>query len=483
MKKEKNSWTPKNFSPETRAAFAKQNLQYFARYMGYANTAAFQDEWYSLLQPIDSPEHFSPLKQHNKALKKYHIEAPRKHAKSECIAINYVSWLIGNYPDIRILIVSKTGDLAEATVSAVRQRLDYDKRYRNVFGDLKPESPQKWTDSQFIVERTDISKFPTLKGCGIMGALTGGGNDLIIADDIIDEENVNTQLQLEKADRWFFKVLLTTLFPWGGVLCLGTRWHYADLYQTLIKKWPHRIYKAILNQPEIDQGAEPKVLWPQVWNYSRLMQKQADIGEVFFNCQFLNDPTSMKGKLLKSEWLHSWNENKPDGTEYGPPPDRCFYYAGLDPSLGEHDYFGIATFAQDPKTHQGYLVDVWAEHMPFPDILKTKIPLLHSQYHYSKMFMETNFWQKLLLNMPELRGLPIVPVQTVANKIRRFIPMGSHFQSKRVIVNPLLLRHTEFYNEWVQFPRGQHDDALDCCEIVVANVIGNPTRKPMVNWK
>jgi phage terminase large subunit-like protein len=52
--------------------------------------------------------------------------------------------------------------------------------------------------------------------------------------------------------------------------------------------------------------------------------------------------------------------------------------------------------------------------------------------------------------------------------------MSSHFESKRILVNPLLDRRSEFWNEWVQFPRGQHDDALDSVEIVVRNVIGKP---------
>jgi len=156
------------------------------------------------------------------------------------------------------------------------------------------------------------------------------------------------------------------------------------------------------------------------------------------------------------------------------PPTTCRYYAGLDPSLGEGDYFGIATLAYEPTTHQSYLVDVWAEHLPFPQILKNKVPQLHSQYHYSKMYMETNFWQKILTFLPELRGLPIVPVQTVRDKQSRFIPMSSHFEAKRILVNPLLLRRSEFWTEWVQFPRGQHDDAIDAVEIVTRNVIGRP---------
>jgi predicted phage terminase large subunit-like protein len=451
--------------------------------MGYQQTARFHDEIYFFLQPENNPEHFSPLQWHPKAQKQFHLEAPRKHAKSECISINYVSWLIGNYPDIRILIVSKTADLAESTVAAIKRRIESDQKYINIFGNLKPKNPQKWTDSEFFVERKTISKFPTIRGVGLLGANTGYGYDLIIPDDVIDEENVRTINQIQKASQWFFEVLLTTLFPWGATLALGTRWHYADLYSELItpisqggKAWPYKIYKAIEQFPDPEKGIPAKVLWPEVWSYEALMRKKDQIGSIFFNCQYQNDPTSMEGSLLKSAWLHSWDETNTDSlgrSNYKPPNfDNMRHYFGVDPSLGENDYFGIAVLAYDPVKNQGYLREVWAEHLDLPTIIKTVFAQKVQLYKPLKIYMEANFWQKLLNKLPELQGYPITPINTVKNKEERFIPMSSHFESKRVLVNPLLLNKSEFWTQWVQFPRGQHDDAVDCVEMVVSKVVG-----------
>jgi hypothetical protein len=460
--------------------------------MGYQHTAPFHDEIYELLQPQNDKQHFSPLPEHTDAIKQFHLEAPRKHAKSECVAINYPSWIIGKYPELRGLVVSKTGDLAEATVAAVRERVEDDQKYIDCFGELKPKNPKKWTDTEFFVKRQTISKFPTLRGVGLGGSLTGYGFDYIIADDIIDEENVNTLLQLEKSSRWFFKVLLTTLFSWGACLALGTRWHYADLYGELLKPvseggkgWTHKIYRAIQNYAEVDKGAAPIVLWPQVWPYKRLIQKQADIGTIYFNSQYQNDPSAMEGNLLKSKWLHPWNED--DVNFY--PPSNLPAFMGVDPSLGESDYFGIASLAFDATKRQGYLLDVWVEHMDFPSIGHIKFPELVSRFKPLKIYMEANFWQKLLLKFPEFQrhpgtgqAYPIVPVQTVHNKEQRFIPLSSHFESKRVLVNPLLLNKGEFWTEWVQFPRGQHDDGVDCVDLVVSNVFGPIEAAPEPAW-
>jgi predicted phage terminase large subunit-like protein len=358
--------------------------------------------------------------------------------------------------------VTKTSTLAENILLALMTRFEHDENYIHIFGELKPKRPVKWTTQELIVNRNEISKNPTIKATGLAGPITGGRSDLIIKDDLIDEENVRTPLQFEKVIAWHDKVLMPTLYPWGGDITIGTRWHYADLYAELMK--PNRKYSTSLKQAITDEKTQ-QVLWPSYWSYQKLTERRAEIGSIVFDCQYMNDPTSMEGSLLKAKWLVPWEQR---------PPAHCRYYFGVDPSLGESDYFGIAILAYNPQTNQGYLEDVWCEHLPFPQILKEKFPQLYQQYQPSKIYMETNFWQKLLINMPELKGFPIVPIKTVKNKEERFIPMSSHFESRRVLVNPLLLNRSEFWTQWVQFPRGQHDDAIDCVEMVVTNVIGNP---------
>jgi len=428
------------------------------------DNAPFHEKWYQFLQPANDPSHFSPLREHPLAQKKFHLEAPRKHGKSECVAIDYPSWLIGNYPNIHITIVSKTATLAEASLGAIVSRVENNEGYKEVFGNLKPRNPQKWTNEQIYVKRSETSKFPTIHATGLYGPLTGGGNDLIIADDIIDEKNVITRLQVDRVSTWFHKVLLTTLFPWGAVLAIGTRWSYNDLYTELLEKWPHEIQRAILNPTEYALGKPAKVLWPEYWPIERLEDKRDDIGTIFFNCQYQNDPTGMEGSLLQARWLHPWET---------PPLASNLRYAGVDPALGEGDMQSIATLSRDRTSNRGYLEDVWTDQVPIHTFFET-LRQKHTLYKYAKIFMESNALQKVLVYTKELEGLPIVPTPTVRDKEQRFIAMSSHYESSRVLVNPLLLQRSEFWTEWVQFPRGQYDDALDSTEIVTRNVIGKP---------
>lgn len=427
---------------------AKKSLLAFTECLNYTN-APFQEDWLNFLQ-----YKFNPFKDHPDHQKKYLLLWPRGHAKTEITTINYVSWLVGNNHDVHINLISKTASLAESILTALMTRFETDKKYKQIFGELKPKNPRKWTSQQIIVERNEISKNPTIKATGLMGAITGGRSDLVICDDVIDEENIRTRLQIEKVSTWFNKVLIPTLYPWGGILVVGTRWSYADIYGQLIESWPHDIKKAIQ-----DDGTS---LWPDYWTLEKLQQRREDIGSVFFNCQYQNDPTGMTGELLKAEWLHPWEEH---------PSPNIFKYAGVDPALGEGDQQAIATMGYDQTKQQGYLIDVWSETVAFPSFLE-KLRQLHVLHDYSKIYFESNAFQKVLSFLPEIRQLPAVPTHTSKNKEQRFIPMSSHFEAKRILVNPLMLSpNNEFFIQWIQFPRGQYDDAVDSVEIVTRNTL------------
>jgi len=288
-----------------------------------------------------------------------------------------------------------------------------------------------------------------------MGPITGGRSDLIVCDDIIDEENVRTRLQVEKVSTWFNKVLYPTLYPWGGIIVIGTRWSYADVYAGLLEKWPHDMKQAVQE--------DGSALWPEYWSLAKLEERRNEIGTIFFNCQYQNDPTGMEGALLKSEWLHSYDDE---------PSKDVIKFAGVDPALGEGDLQAIATVGYDRINKQAYLMEVWSDKADFPLFLR-KLRQLHLTHNYAKIYLESNAFQKVLTFIPELRqGLPISPTVTDTNKERRFIAMSSHFEAKRVLVNPFVnSRKHEFWSEWVQFPRAQYDDALDSTEIVLRNVI------------
>jgi predicted phage terminase large subunit-like protein len=119
-----------------------------------------------------------------------------------------------------------------------------------------------------------------------------------------------------------------------------------------------------------------------------------------------------------------------------------------------------------------YIHDVYAKRVPYPQAMQL-IQQLHGIHNYSKLFVESNAFQKVIMYMPQLQGLPIVPTVTSKGKEERLIPLSSHFESRRAVLNPAwMYLQSEFFQEWVQFPRSGHDDALDCVEIIARNLLG-----------
>ena len=419
---------------------ARADLEYFSEWMGYVNPPHIL-EWYKL---ATSP-----------STKRLLILGPRSHAKTECLSINLSSWWMGRDRNIRVLLVGNTDSQASALVRQIRLRVEGSEAYRRLFLGLEKEAVL-WNDSALQVQRPRIQKDPTISGLGVLGPILGKRADLIVCDDIVDLENSSTQLQRDKLDIWFREVLTPVLEPDGKMIMIGSSYHYDDLYARLEKGGEYTVkkYRALRE--------DGSALWPERWPLDKLEEKRREMGSILFNVQFMCEPSGMRGELLRDEWLKRWDS---------PPVSSFPVYAGIDPALGEGDLQAIASVAYDRTRNVAYLVDVWAERLPFPDFLR-QVRRSFEAYRYEKMFLESNAFQKVMMYQPDLRGLPLVESVTDRDKERRFIAMSSHFEAGRVLVNPVLLRGSEFKSEWLQFPRGKNDDALDAVEIVLRNLVG-----------
>lgn len=444
----------------------RNDLVSYTEHLGYVN-APFHIEWINLLQHRFSPLKFHPSPQWMKELGQLW---PRGHAKTTITSIEYPSWLIGKYPDIHINICSKTATLSTDIVTMVGELLQEDK-YIEVFGDLKPQRAKRkrWTGAQLVVKRNEISKEATLKATGMLGSITGGRSDLIVCDDIIDQDNVMTRNQRKKTSTWLRKKLWPTLYPWGGIIIIGTRWHHADIYSELMEQLHFDMKTAI--QLDAQGHRTDQVLWPEYWPMERLLEREKQIGTVFFNCQYQNDPTSMEGELLKADWLHNWKK---------PPLPGMPRYFGVDPALGEGHKQAITVYARGRHDAKIYHIATWIDLVPLHEFYKQLI-IMNRDHKPVKIYVETNAFQEVIMHEDSLRGLPMVKSPTDRNKERRFLTMGSHYQAERVEVNPKINNQQhEFWTEWVQFPYGEFDDGLASAEIALRNLISIPVEEDWV---
>lgn len=290
--------------------------------LGY-NNAEHQREWYSILE--------------NAKLHKIVLAAPRNHAKTTAISVNYVLWRISKNHNVRILMVSNTESQAQASLRQIVGRVERDQMYVDFAGQLRPEKPEKWTDKEIIIKREAFDmKDPTISTVGVGGTILSKRADEIICDDLLNPENTRTPDQRRKMAEWFHQVLLPVLIPGGRVIVAGTVWHPQDLLNELLADagWDYRRkFQAVMSWPSnmqiwqdwyaIRMKGTPEstaeaeqffitnykvmhegvhVLWPEYFAFASLYLIWRS-NRVAFEKAYQNNIVSREDQKFKEEWL------------------------------------------------------------------------------------------------------------------------------------------------------------------------------------
>src|SRR3990167_46115 len=155
------------------------------------------------------------------------ILIPRSHLKSKLITIGYSLFRIIQDPKIRILIYSATWQMAVDLHLSIQKVLQSNEMIHTLYGNLFEGAKEQSQDRTRLKEND--KREPTVTAAGIDNNLVGGHYDIIIMDDVVNRDNINTREQIEKVVKRY-KDSLDLLEPKGQLIIIGTRWHDSDLY-------------------------------------------------------------------------------------------------------------------------------------------------------------------------------------------------------------------------------------------------------------
>src|SRR6478735_1564035 len=170
---------------------------------------------------------------------------PRDHGKSRMMAF-MVAWRITRQPDIRILYISATANLAEKQLGFIKNLMTSEiyRRYWPEMVNLREDDREKWTTSEFSVDhpkrKEEAIRDPTVFTGGLTTGLTGLHCDIAVLDDIVVPENAYTEEGREKVARQYSllsSIEGTDMEEW---VC-GTRYHPNDIYGSMMEM-EHDIY-------------------------------------------------------------------------------------------------------------------------------------------------------------------------------------------------------------------------------------------------
>jgi predicted phage terminase large subunit-like protein len=408
----------------------------------------------------DTPWHQQEMVDFAEANRWALILEPRTHGKTETMVVDYGLWRICKNPNIRILVVTQSDSLAAEFISPIKQEIMLNEGLQRDFN-LAPL--MKEAGHSIIVKRSKNLKDPTVAAEGWGGSVTGRKNDLILADDLFDTDDAMSKTTRETIERWFFKELINCLDMDGQILVQGTTKHYADLYADLQKGGDFKVLKrqAILNE------AEHKVLWPERYPWDALQRIRMALGPIYWSAEYMNDPTPLTGELLKEEWLHFYEDH----------PEPLEIRFGVDPAISKSntaDFSAIVVSGRDKPTGNIYVLQAWKGHVDFPELLQ-EIAKWQRVWGAQKIFVEENAYQASIVQAAKaVSNMPIVGVKTVKDKVTRMLALSPHFQNGKIMVSR---GQHDFLEEYLQFPRGAHDDILDALELSVHEWIATGGQK------
>ena len=183
------------------------------------------------------------------------------------------------------------------------------------------EYKQLFDDFGLSADSKSAGRWETNKGgeyfaAGVGGAITGRGADLLIIDDPHSEQDAMSPSALENAWEWYSSGPRQRLQPGGSIVIVMTRWSTIDLTAKLIKRMSEDSADQweVLEVPAILDSVEP--LWPEYWKIEDLEAVKASIPVAKWNAQYMQNPTSEEGAIVRREWWNSWEDEEPPPVDY-----------------------------------------------------------------------------------------------------------------------------------------------------------------------
>lgn len=221
---------------------------------------------------------------------------PTHNSKSSMVTLAFPLWLIFQNPNVQIMIVTGSPQLAEKFGIQLREYVRNLGSYFNVYlSDVKSASTHlMFCDVHKNLYRGNL----ILANSG--GGITGQDADYLIVDDPYrgnDEEFTPGALQ-KKID-WANRVIEQRIEPHTKYCILHTRWHSNDLIG-YYKKFDPESYEFI-EFPAINDKGEP--LWKERYTIDELMKKKTVVGERVFQSVYQQEPIDATSDFFNMKHL------------------------------------------------------------------------------------------------------------------------------------------------------------------------------------
>jgi predicted phage terminase large subunit-like protein len=454
----------------------KENLYLFNKYILKADEGSGKVE----LSPFHRELcNFVTDDMHKKKL----ILLPRGHLKSTLITVGYSIYRIIKNPSIRILILNATYQMAADFVRAIKKHLQGNPDLIRIYGNLS-EGAIEWSENRITLAAAKTgdagTKESTITGVGVDSNLVSQHYDLIIHDDVVNRDNINTREQIEKVILRY-KDSLDLLEPNGQMVVIGTRWDDKDLYDWIMDKENNIIqsYNVMIKRAYEGNMADDsfKALWPLKFDQKELQARLREKGPYEFSCQYMNDPVPDEAATFRRDWFHYYEDDDLRGKLLNK-------FTAIDPAISlskEADFTAMITVGIDQWGNLFVLDIVRGKFTPTQMI--QEIFKIAERWHPNEIAIEDVAFQKTLAYSlrEEMkrrnRHLPLTEVKpgdrTKDQRIKSLQPL---YANGKVFHNKLVPNTNYLEYELAHFPRAKNDDIIDAMSYTV-DLLYKPRQK------
>lgn len=352
------------------------------------------------------------------------IMLPRAHLKSHMVAV-WCCWVILRHPEVSILYLSATAELAITQLYAVQNILGSTlfQRYFPEYIHPQEGKREKWCSTSVIIDHprrgSEGVRDATVKTAGLTTNTTGWHADIVVADDLVVPENAYTEDGRESVAKKASQ--FTSIRNNGGfTMACGTRYHPTDIYDT----WKNQIFD-VFNEEGIQTDSLPVwevkeyavevdgiYTWPRavrpdgkafgfdLQSLSRIKAEYVD--RVQFFAQYYNDPNDPSSDRISRDKFQQYNPGllRKYGTKWSYKERKLNIYAAVDFAFSlskTADWTAIVVIGIDCDSNI-YVLDI--------DRFKTDktidyfkhIKELHSKWNFNKLNAEISVAQKVIVN-------------------------------------------------------------------------------------
>lgn len=384
----------------------------------------------------------------NENQKRRMILMPRYSYKTTTATVALIVWRICRDPNIRIMLASESYDPQGLDIMRmVKTQLESNQKLRLLYGEFDSQKDTRpWKAGAIEVsQRTLIDRNPTVAVGSLKKVDTGSHFDLIILDDIVSKDNIETNEQIQKVIN-YWKAIHSILSPTGELQLVGTRWSFDELYGYIIENEElNKQYKPFIREAVIvkegetleevlEKGDPARLFFPEELSYEFLRSQKTTQGDYLFCCLYQNDPLPASEQDFKPEWIqyYEWDDIK---------DKRLRIYILVDPAISQKKDAcdtAIVVCAEDEDKNL-YLVDYTARKMIPNEIISTTYDYAGTYEPYKVGVEDTAFQESLSYGFKDKAKelnwyLPIVGTGSKTDKFVRIRAIQPRFAARKVFI-------------------------------------------------